>query len=145
MKNKNSLFLQLPHDYLLHIEGTVTKAPTAVVNAPHTADKNAQPFAKNPSIAAPRRSQRQDHDLVGQNISVQWVFDDSDELRPATELNVRAYGDDDAVWYDAVVRKVRKKDVEVFYPEDDATRYHNLLVPGVENYIPKNTRWKLKE
>ena len=119
--------------------------PAAVVNAPHAADKDAQPFAQNPSIAAPRRSQREAHELEGKRISVQWVFDDRDELRPATELNVRTYGDDDAVWYDAEVRKVRKKDVEVFYPEDDATRYHNLLVSGFENYMSKGTRWKLKE
>ena len=69
-----------PHDHLLRIEGTVVKAPTAVVNAPHTADEDARPFAKNPSIAAPRRSRREGHELDGQNISVQWVFDDRDEL-----------------------------------------------------------------
>ena len=71
---------------------------------------------------------------------------------PATELNTQVYGDDDAVWYDAEVRKVRKNDVEVFYPADDATHRHNLLVSGVttrsplpfENYMARGTRWKLK-
>ena len=142
-----------PHDHLLRIEGTVVKAPSAVVNADHTPDADAQPFASNPSIATPRRSQREVHELEGKSISVQWIFDDSDELRPATELNVQAFGDDDAVWYDAVVRKVRKDDVEVFYPADDAVKRHNLLVSGVtprspeplENYMPQGTRWKLKD
>ena len=85
------------------------------------------------------------HELEGQSISVQWVFDDSDELVPATELNVQVYGDDDVVWYDAIVRKVRKNDVEVFYAADDATRRHNLLVSGEDNYMVRDTRWKWKE
>ena len=83
----------------------------------------------------------------------QWVFDDNDELVPATELNVGAYGDDDAVWYDAEVVKVMKRLVEVFYPADDATRRHNLLVSGItdkspepfENYMAKGVRWKVKD
>ena len=53
---------------------------------------------------------------------MQWVFDDSDELVPATELNVQVYGDDDAVWYDAEVRKVRKNDVDVFSRAGDSDR-----------------------
>ena len=47
--------------------------------------------------------------------------------------------------YDAIVRKVRKNDVEVFYAADDATRRHNLLVSGEDNYMVRDTRWKLKE
>jgi len=141
-----------PHDHLLRVEGTVVKAPADVVNAQHTADEDARPFAKNPSLAAPRRSQREGHELEGQNISVQWVFDDKDELVPATELNTQVYGDDDVVWYDAVVRNVRKNDVEVFYPADDATHRHNLLVSGVtarsplpfESYMPQGIRWNVK-
>ena len=121
------------------------KSNRAAVNAPHAADEDARPFAKNPSLAAPRRSQREGHELEGQSISVQWVFDDSDELVPATELNVQVYGNDDVVWYDAIVRKVRKNDVEVFYAADDATRRHNLLVSGEDNYMVRDTRWKLKE
>ena len=54
------------------------------------------------------------------------------------------YGDDDVVWYDAEVRKVRKNDVEVFYPADDATRRHNLLVSGEDNYMERDARWKVK-
>ena len=57
-----------PHDYLLRVEGTVVKAPSAAVNAPHAADEDARPFAKNPSLAAPRRSQREGHDLEGQSM-----------------------------------------------------------------------------
>ena len=92
-------------------------------------------------------------ELEGKLISIQWVFDDNDELVPATELNVGAYGDDDAVWYDAEVVKVMKRLVEVFYPADDATRRHNLLVSGItdkspepfENYMAKGVRWKVKD
>ena len=66
----------------------------------------------------PRRTQRKPDELEGKLISIQWVFDDNEELVPATELNVGAYGDDDAVWYDAEVVKVMKRLVEVFYPAD---------------------------
>ena len=94
-----------------------------------------------------------ERELEGKLISIQWVFDDNDELVPATELNVGAYGDDDAVWYDAEVVKVMKRLVEVFYPADDATRRHNLLVSGItdkspepfENYMAKGVRWKVKD
>ena len=48
-----------------------------------------------------------------------------------------AYGDDDAVWYDAEVVKVMKRLVEVFYPADDATRRHNLLVSGITDKSPE--------
>ena len=75
-------------------EGTVRKPVTVASAAP---DDEARPFAVNPSIAAPRRSQRTDHELVGENISVQWVYNDDDELDPATALNVERYGDKDAV------------------------------------------------
>ena len=78
-------------------------------------DDDARPFAANPSIAAPRRSQRQGHELEGETISVQWVFDDDEELVPATEGSVQTFGDDDAVWYDAVVNKVMKREVEVAF------------------------------
>ena len=81
------------------------------------------------------------------------VFDDDDELVPATALNVERYGDDAAVWYDAVVQKVTPKFVEVFYPEDDVTKRHNLLVSGITrkspkpngNYMAKGLRWKIKK
>ena len=128
------------------------RKPAAVASpAP---DDDARPFAANPSIAAPRRSQRTaDHELVGETISIQWVFDDDDELVPATALNVERYGDDDAVWYDAVVQKVTPKLVEVFYPEDDETKRHNLLVSGItkkrpkplRDYMAKGVRWKIKK
>ena len=116
-------------------------------------DDDARPFAANPSIAAPRRSKRTDHELVGETISVQWVFDGDDELEPATALHVQLYGDEDSVWYDAVVTKVMPKLVEVFYPEDDVTKRHNLLVSGItkkspkpnENYMAKGVRWKIKK
>ena len=117
-------------------------------------DDDARPFAANPSIAAPRRSQRsKDHELVGETISVQWVFDDDDELVPATALNVQTFGDEDAVWYDAVVQKVTPKMVEVLCPEDNVTKRHNLLVSGItkkspkpnENYMAKGVRWKIKK
>ena len=55
------------------VEGTVRKPVTIASPAP---DDDARPFAANPSIAAPRRSQRTDHELVGETISIQWVFDD---------------------------------------------------------------------
>ena len=85
--------------------------------------------------------------------SVQWVFDDDDELVPATALNVERYGDDDAVWYDAVVQKVTPKLVEVFYAEDNETKRHNLLVSGITkkrpkplgDYLAKGVRWKVKQ
>ena len=118
----------------------------------HAPDDDARPFAANPSIAAPRRSQRtKEHELVGETISIQWVFD-GDELEPATALNVERYGGD-AVWYDAVVQKVMPKLVEVFYPEDDVTKRHNLLVSGITkkspkpngNYMAKGLRWKIKK
>ena len=64
---------------------------------------------------------------------------------PVVPGPVRAHRPADAVWYDAVVRKVRKNDVEVFYPEDNATRRHNLLVSGEEDYMARGTRWKLKK
>ena len=43
--------------------------------------------------------------------------------------------------------------VEVFYPEDDVTKRHNLLVSGItkkspkpnENYMAKGVRWKIKK
>ena len=54
------------------------------------------------------------------------MYDDDDELVPATALHVQLYGDQDSVWYDAVVTKVMPKLVEVFCPEDDATRRYNL-------------------
>ena len=77
---------------------------------------------------------------------------DGDELRPATALNVERHGDD-AVWYDAVVQKVMPKLVEVFYPEDNQTKRHNLLVSGITkkspkpngNYMAKGVRWKIKK
>ena len=77
---------------------------------------------------------------------------DGDELRPATALNVERYGDD-AVWYDAVVKKVTPKTVEVFYPDDNETKRHNLLVSGITdrspkpngNYMAKGLRWKIKK
>jgi len=61
--------------------------------------------------------------------------------------------DDDAVWYDAVVQKVTPKLVEVFYPEDDETKRHNLLVSGItkkrpkplSDYLAKGVRWKVKQ
>ena len=46
----------LPHDHLLRVEGTVVIAPSEAVNAPHAVDEDARPFAKNPSLAAPRRA-----------------------------------------------------------------------------------------
>ena len=60
---------------------------------------------------------------------------------------------DDAVWYDAVVQKVTPKLVEVFYPEDDETKRHNLLVSGITkkrpkplgDYLAKGVRWKVKQ
>ena len=90
-------------------------------------------------------------ELVGETITIQWVFD-GDELRPATALNVERYGDD-AVWYDAVVKKVTPKTVEVFYPDDNETKRHNLLVSGITdrspkpngNYMAKGLRWKIKK
>ena len=90
---------------------------------------------------------------MGETISVQWVFDGDDELEPATALHVQLYGDEDSVWYDAVVTKVMPKLVEVFYPEDDVTKRHNLLVSGItkkspkpnENYMAKGVRWKIKK
>ena len=115
---------------------------------------DARPFAANPSIAAPRRSQRsKDHELVGETISIQWVFDDDGELEPATALNAERYGDDDVVWYDAVVQKVTPKLVEVFYPDDNETKRHNLLVSGItkkrpkplRDYMAKGVRWKIKK
>ena len=131
------------------VEGTVRKPAAVASPAP---DDDARPFAANPSIAAPRRSQRTaDHELVGETITIQWVFD-GEELRPATALNVERYGDD-AVWYDAVVQKVTPTLVEVFYPEDDVTKRHNLLVSGITdrspkpngNYMAKGVRWKIKK
>ena len=93
------------------------------------------------------------HELVGETISIQWVFDDDDELVPATALNVERYGDDDAVWYDSVVQKVTPKLVEVFYPDDNETKRHNLLVSGItkkrpkplRDYMAKGVRWKIKK
>ena len=63
------------------------------------------------------------------------------------------YGDDDAVWYDAVVQKVTPKLVEVFYPDDNETKRHNLLVSGITkkrpkplgDYLAKGVRWKVKQ
>ena len=63
------------------------------------------------------------------------------------------WGDDDNVWFDAVVEKVRKKDVIVKYPDDDVTKNHNLLVSGAtaaspkpnENYLEKDKAWRIKE
>ena len=63
------------------------------------------------------------------------------------------YGDKDSVWYDAVVKKVTPKTVEVFYPEDNETKRHNLLVSGITkkrpkplgNYLEKGVRWKIKK
>ena len=138
------------HDHLMLVEGVVRKPAAVAASAP---DEDARPFATNPSIAAPRRTQRKPDELEGKLISIQWVFDDNDELVPATELNVGAYGDGDAVWYDAEVVKVMKRLVEVFYPADDATRRHNLLVSGItdkspepfENYMAKGVRWKVKD
>ena len=114
---------------------------------------DARPFAANPSIAAPRRSQRTDHELVGETISVQWVYNDEDELDPATALNVELYGDQDSVWFDAVVQKVTPTLVQVFYPEDNETKRHNLLVSGItkkspkplRDYMEKGVRWKIKK
>ena len=88
--------------------------------------------------------------MEGKRIEVKWIFDDKDELVPATELNFQVRGDDDAVWFDAVVEKVRKTDVVVKYPDDDVTKHHNLLVSGVtaaspkpnENYLEKGKAWK---
>ena len=55
------------------------------------------------------------------------------------------------MWYDAVVKKVTPKTVEVFYAEDDETKRHNLLVSGITkkspkpngNYMAKGLRWKI--
>ena len=121
--------------------------------APAAPDDDARPFAANPSIAAPRRSQRQGHELEGETISVQWVFDHDEELVPAAEGSVQTFGDDDVVWYDAVVQKVTPTLVQVFYPEDDETKRHNLLVSGITkkspkpngNYMAKGLRWKIKK
>ena len=63
------------------------------------------------------------------------------------------YGDKDSVWYDAVVRKVTPKLVEVFYPEDNQMKRHNLLISGITkkrpkplgNYLEKGVRWKIKK
>ncbi len=106
-----------------------------------------------PTRPLPRRADpsARTHELVGETISVQWVFD-GDELRPATALNVERYGDD-AVWYDAVVKTVTPKTVEVFYPDDNETKRHNLLVSGITdrspkpngNYMAKGLRWKIKK
>ena len=49
--------------------------------------------------------------------------------------------------------KVMPKLVEVFYPEDDVTKRHNLLVSGITrkspkpngNYMAKGLRWKIKK
>ena len=90
---------------------------------------------------------------MGEAISVQWVFDDDDELVPATALNVQTFGDEDVVWYDAVVQKVTPKMVEVLYPEDNQTERHNLLVSGItkkrpqplRDYMEKGVRWKIKK
>ena len=43
--------------------------------------------------------------------------------------------------------------VEVFYPEDDETKRHNLLVSGItkkrpkplSDYLAKGVRWKVKQ
>ena len=138
-----------PHDLLMLVHGVVSKPP-AIVNVPHTPDPEARPFPANPSIAAPRRSQRRRHELEGKDIEVMWIFDDKEELRPATELNEQVYGDDDAVWFDAVIQKVRRRDVVVKYPDDDVTKHHNLLVSGVtasspdpyENYMERDKAWR---
>ena len=45
----------LQHDHLMLVEGTVRKPAAVASPAP---DDDARPFAANPSIAAPRRSQR---------------------------------------------------------------------------------------
>ena len=90
---------------------------------------------------------------MGETIRVQWVYDDDDELVPATALDVELYGDQDSVWFDAVVQKVTPKLVEVFYAEDNVTKRHNLLVSGItkkspkplRDYMAKGTRWKIKK
>ena len=54
---------------------------------------------------------------------------------------------------DAVVQKVTPKMVGFFYPEDNVTKPHNLLVSGItkkspkpnENYMAKGVRWKIKK
>lgn len=74
------------HSQLMKVHGVVTKPPD-VVDAPHTPDTDARPFDKNPSIADPRRTARVAHELEGKRIEVKWIFDDKDELVPATELN----------------------------------------------------------
>ena len=81
------------------------------------------------------------------------MFDDDDELVPATALNVELYGDQDSVWFDAVVQKVTPTLVQVFYPEDNETKRHNLLVSGItkkspkplRDYMEKGVRWKIKK
>ena len=81
------------------------------------------------------------------------MYNDEDELDPATALNVELYGDQDSVWFDAVVQKVTPTLVQVFYPEDDETKRHNLLVSGITkkspkpngNYMAKGLRWKIKK
>ena len=47
------------------------------------------------------------------------------------------------LWYDAVVKKVTPKTVEVFYPEDNETKRHNLLVSGITKKRPKPLRPKI--
>ena len=57
------------------------------------------------------------------------------------------------VWYDAVVQKVTPTLVQVFYPEDNETKRHNLLVSGITkkrlkplgDYMAKGVRWKIKK
>ena len=140
------------HSQLMKVHGVVTTPPPDVVDAPHTPDTDARPFDKNPSIAAPRRSTRKP-ELEGRRIEVKWVFDESDELLPATEENLQTYGDDDAVWYDAVVEKVRKKDVVVKYPDDGVTKHHNLLRSGItaaspapySDYLERDKSWRTKD
>ena len=54
---------------------------------------------------------------------------------------------------DAVVQKVTPTLVQVFYPEDNETKRHNLLVSGItkkspkplRDYMEKGVRWKIKK
>ena len=61
--------------------------------------------------------------------------------------------DQDSVWFNAVVQKVTPTLVQVFYPEDNETKRHNLLVSGItkkspkplRDYMEKGVRWKIKK
>eukprot|EP01045_Picozoa_sp_COSAG04_P016428 COSAG04_NODE_1371_length_7040_cov_8.745714_4_plen_615_part_00 len=97
------------------------------------------------SDVAPRRPQRSAHPLEGASIEVQWLKDTRGELVPATAENVEDYGDDETVYFDVEVRKVRARDVEVYYAADDAVWRHNLLEAGnADKYMEEGERWRRK-